>query len=172
MKASDALKDGEVPEELPEEIDPEEYALTLKFPWHCEKGIVKNIATLNTEFNTFRGLNPVKIFVTGPPASGKTFYSEELARYYNIPRISVKQLSDTALAISAMDEEKIGEDEEKMAIKTKCDELREAMAAAMEEARGDPPPEMEDGWPEIDRSTLPIRVPDDILWKQLQKVLR
>jgi len=26
MKASDALKDGEVPEELPEDVDPEEMA--------------------------------------------------------------------------------------------------------------------------------------------------
>jgi len=170
MKASDALKDGEVPEELPEDVDPEEMALKLKFPWHCEKGIVKNIVPLNTEFNTFRGLNPVKIFVTGPPASGKSYYSYELARYYNIPHISIKQLSDCALTISLLDEEKIGEDEEKLAIKAKCDELRESMAADMETARGDPP-EGVDEWPEIERATLPIRVPDDILWKLLHKEL-
>ena len=62
----------------------------LKFPWHCEKGILKNMEKLNNEFNQFRGLNPVKIFVTGPPASGKTFYSQKLAKYYNIPHVSVK----------------------------------------------------------------------------------
>lgn len=92
MKASDALKDGAVPDDFNEEElgDPEEYAAKLKFPWHCEKGIVKNILPLNIEFNTFRGLNPVKMFVTGPPASGKTYYSKELAKYYNIPHISVK----------------------------------------------------------------------------------
>jgi adenylate kinase len=31
---------------------------------------------LNREFNEFRGLNPVKIMITGPPASGKTFYAD------------------------------------------------------------------------------------------------
>lgn len=170
MKASDALKDGEVPEDLAEDIDPEEYALAQKFPWHCEKGIVKNIISLNNEFNTFRGLNPVKMFVTGPPASGKTYYSGELAKYYNIPQISVKQLSDAALAISLLDDEKIGEDEEKTAIKAKIEELRDLASQAAEEARGDPPEGEE--WPEIDRATLPIRVPEDILWKQLTKCLR
>jgi len=44
---------------------------------------------LNDEFNKFRGLNPVKIFVSGPPASGKTFYSSQLSHYYNIPHVSV-----------------------------------------------------------------------------------
>lgn len=60
---------------------------------------------LNDEFNQFRGLNPVKVFVGGPPASGKTFYSQKLAHYYNIPHVSVKQLSDEALRISLLDEE-------------------------------------------------------------------
>lgn len=109
------------------------------------------------------------MYVTGPPASGKSYYSSELARYYNIPHISIKQLSDAALAISLLDEDKIGEDEEKANIKAKCDELRDTMVTSMEEARGDPPPDEE--WPEIDRSTLPIRVPEDILWKLLNKEL-
>jgi len=69
-----------------------------------------------------------------------------------------------------MDEEAIGEDEEKQKIKGDCDELRAKMAAEMEEARGDPPEGEE--WPEIDQSTLPIRVPDAILWGQLIKELR
>ena len=64
----------------------------LKFPWHSEKGIVGNMVKLNKEFNDCRGLNPVKIFITGPPASGKTFYATKLAKYYNIPHVSVKQL--------------------------------------------------------------------------------
>ena len=45
---------------------------------------------LNVEFNTVRKLNPVKIFVTGPPASGKTFYADKIVDYYNVPRIHVK----------------------------------------------------------------------------------
>ena len=40
MKTSDVFRDGEVPEDF--EGDPEEEAAKLKFPWHCEKGIVEN----------------------------------------------------------------------------------------------------------------------------------
>ena len=90
MRASDAFKDGEVPEDAGEEA--EEIAKKLKFPWHCEKGIIENIRRLNEEFNTNRGLHPVKIFITGPPASGKTYYSERIANYYNIPRVHAKEL--------------------------------------------------------------------------------
>lgn len=86
MKCSDVFKDGEPAEDAE---DPEEEAKKLKFPWHSEKGIVDNIRKLNVEFNDFRGLHPVKIFITGPPASGKTFYSTKLGEYYNIPILKV-----------------------------------------------------------------------------------
>jgi hypothetical protein len=72
LKKSDAFKDGEPPEDAE---DPEEEAKKLKFPWHCEKGIIDNIRKLNIEYNEFRGLKPVKIFITGPPAGGKTTYA-------------------------------------------------------------------------------------------------
>jgi SpoVK/Ycf46/Vps4 family AAA+-type ATPase len=103
MKASDAFKDGELTPEQEETLEEEEKELALKglkFPWHSEKGIIGNMAKLNEEFNKYRGLNPVKIFVSGPPASGKTFYSEKLAKYYNISHVSVNNLSDEALRIS------------------------------------------------------------------------
>lgn len=113
MKASEAFKDGELtPEEEEAAEDPEVLLKEKKFPWHCEKGVIANIGTLNTEFNSFRGLNPVKIFVTGPPAAGKSFYSRDLAKYYNIPHVHVKQLSDLALEISLYDDDRIGDNEE------------------------------------------------------------
>lgn len=93
MRASEAFKDGEPPEDAE---DPEKAAEELKFHWHCEKGIIENALKLNIEFNTFRGLNPVKIFITGPPASGKSHYSDILAKYYNIPRVHIKQIIDRA----------------------------------------------------------------------------
>ncbi len=43
------------------------------------------------------------------------------------------------------------------------------MAEKMAEARGEPPEGEE--WPEIDRATLPIRVPDDILYRLLKEAL-
>ncbi len=78
MKCSDAFKDGELTPEQEENLEDEEkedLLKQLKFPWHCEKGIIGNIQKLNTEFNDFRGLTPVKIFITGPPASSKSFYA-------------------------------------------------------------------------------------------------
>jgi len=91
MKTSPVMRDIEAPEDAE---DPEAAAKAGKFPWHCEKGILGNIRVLNDEFNKYRGLNPIKIFVSGPPAAGKTFYSKKLSHYYNIPHISVQNAVD------------------------------------------------------------------------------
>lgn len=101
MKTSIAFKDGEPPEDAE---DPEEAAKLLKFKWHCEKGIIENIKLLNDEFNAARKLNPVKIFLTGPPASGKKTFGTQLAHYYNIPLIGVKNLVDSAFELSTKEE--------------------------------------------------------------------
>ena len=94
MQSSDAFK--AIPLTAAEqELEAEELEALQKekkFPWHARFGIRKNIRSLEGEFNKFRGLNPVKIYVTGPPASGKTFYAEKLAHYYNIPRIHIEPL--------------------------------------------------------------------------------
>jgi len=47
----------------------------FKFTWWCKEGMKKNIAKIVGEYNTYRGLKPIKIFITGPPGSGKTFFS-------------------------------------------------------------------------------------------------
>jgi adenylate kinase len=105
-------------------------------------------------------LEPVKIFVTGPPASGKSFYSEMIHGYYNIPRVSVKELTDQAFQMGKTEEEEGLAAE----IKAKLDEIKDAAVAKIEEERaekdyGDEEP------PEIDRDALKIRVPDDIIYK-------
>lgn len=127
------------------------------------------MAKLNMEFNDFRGLNPVKILVSGPPASGKTFFAEKLAKYYNIPRIHVKQLTDEAFRLAAIDDDDAGEDEFIAEIKAKVEELRDTMVEQIEEARGEP--EGDEEPEEIDRESLAIRIPDNILHRILQKKL-
>lgn len=57
----------------------------IKLEWHCLEGFHANIRKLNVEFNETRGLKPIKIMLTGPPASGKSHYAQKLARFYNIP---------------------------------------------------------------------------------------
>lgn len=44
--------------------------------WHSQGGIVPNINTIVNEFNTYRALKPIKIFISGPPAAGKTLFAE------------------------------------------------------------------------------------------------
>lgn len=44
------------------------------------------------------------------------------------------------------------------------------MVEEIEAKRGDPPEGM-DEWPEIDQASLPIRVPDDIIYKLLRQEL-
>lgn len=73
MRPSIVFKDEEPSEDAE---DPDAERERLRFKWHCEEGLSKNITKLNNEFNTFRGLKPVKIFIAGPPASGKTFYGK------------------------------------------------------------------------------------------------
>lgn len=111
MRASDILKDDEPPEDAE---NPEELAEQLKFPWHCKKGILKNMLMLNNEFNDYRKLKPVKILITGSPASGKTHCAKILAKYYNIPHITIqdalnlipKLKGDFAEAVNAFIDEK------------------------------------------------------------------
>jgi len=44
--------------------------------WHCPSGISKgSMPLLKSEFNTYRGLFPFKVFITGPPTSEKTHYA-------------------------------------------------------------------------------------------------
>lgn len=62
-------------------------AMTLKSP----KGICsETMSSLNDEFNKYRGLFPMKVFITGPPGVGKTYFAEKLCEEYGVPHITVK----------------------------------------------------------------------------------
>ena len=150
MKASDAFKAmAMTAEELElEQEDADKLLEEKKFPWHAKFGIRKNIRSLEKEFNSFRGLNPVKIFITGPPASGKTFYAERLAKYYNIPRVHVQQLVKEVMRMANIEEEEAGENKLMNDCRTKIEEIKASMEEAIQEARADQE-EPEDGWPDV-----------------------
>lgn len=46
----------------------------MPFEWHCLKGIAPNMLKLNEEFNRERNLEQMRIFIQGPPSSGKSYY--------------------------------------------------------------------------------------------------
>ena len=166
MKTSSVFKDGQLTPEQEEEENAEELLNALKFNWHSEKGIIENVNNLNTEFNTFRGLNPVKIFISGPPASGKSHYAKILAKYYNIPHVKVDELIAKAFELGAKEEDENADSEDTLVsdIKTVIEELRDAEVARIEEER----PETDEEPEEIDRESLKIRLPDSILYRLLK----
>lgn len=67
------------------------------FEWHALSGISENIYKLNLEFNEKRGLKPIKIFVSGPPACGKSHFSKILSDEYNIPHIKVRDIVEECI---------------------------------------------------------------------------
>ena len=44
---------------------------------------------LNVEFNYYRGLFPLKVFITGPPCSGKSHFGKKLSEMYGVPHFSL-----------------------------------------------------------------------------------
>ena len=80
-----------------EEEEGGEAGEVIEMNWHCKAGMAANINLVKEEFAKARGLRPVKIFITGPPCSGKTFFGQQLGEHYNVPHIHMeKLLSDLA----------------------------------------------------------------------------
>ena len=108
--------------------------------------------------------------ITGPPASGKTFYANKLAKYYNIPKVEVSQLLAEVWRMAKIDEEAAGEDELINLCRTTVDELREKEIERMaEEYEATKKDDDEDFDPDaVDRDSLTIRIPDEILYRLLK----
>ena len=64
----------------------------LELNWHCKSGMAQNIQLVKDEFAKERKLKPIKIFITGPPCSGKSYFGKQLAEHYNVPHICIGTL--------------------------------------------------------------------------------
>ena len=86
---------------------------------------------MKQEFAKERNLKPVKIFISGPPCSGKTFFGKQLAEHYNVPHINMeKLLSDLA----SWDQEKEDNYNKREALRAlKVEEIREQRKRDKEE---------------------------------------
>ena len=84
----------------------DEEAEPVEFPWHCEKGLAANIKKVKEEFCKMNNLVPIKIFINGPPLSGKTFFSEKIADHFRIPLVNLKTLIPELEAIDLEEGEK------------------------------------------------------------------
>lgn len=79
-------------------MQPSKIFTSGNFQWHSPQGIcAESMTLLNQEFNLFRGLFPLKVFMTGPPAAGKTHYSQKLAESYGVPHIKIGDLISAAM---------------------------------------------------------------------------
>ena len=102
--------------------------------------------------------------VTGPPASGKSFYSDHITNNYDIPIITVKQLADKAKEIIAIEDEEDPRSEMAGDFKGKIDEAKEKEITRLTEeaeAKG-----IEDFEPP-EAENLEIPLPNPILYTLL-----
>lgn len=121
------------------------------FQWHSPSGLgPQSMETLNKEFNLFRGLFPLKVFITGPPASGKTHFASKLSESYGVPHIKIGDLIGAAMK----QQNSLGDE-----IRAKIEELKDIAVAEYEKTRN----KKKD--PELDRATIKVRLPDEILYR-------
>ncbi|NP_001337821.1 adenylate kinase 7 isoform 5 [Homo sapiens] len=66
--------------------------------WAAQTGFVENINTILKEYKQSRGLMPIKICILGPPAVGKSSIAKELANYYKLHHIQLKDVISEAIA--------------------------------------------------------------------------
>jgi len=103
----------------------------IEMNWHCKAGMAANIDLVKEEFAKARGLRPVKILITGPPCSGKTFFGQQLGEHYNVPHIHMeKLLSD----LTSWDQEKEENYEKRQAERARMIAKIKATRAAEKEA--------------------------------------
>ena len=119
------------------------------FKWKCAQGINKDtMKMLNEEFNFFRGLFPLKVFITGPPCAGKTFFAQKLVEQYGVPHITIKDVVAMGMQLTNAYGERLQE---------KIEELKDQAEAEYEKAR-----KKKD--PDFDRAKCNPRLPDDVLY--------
>eukprot|EP01135_Chromosphaera_perkinsii_P001293 Nk52_evm20s164 gene=Nk52_evmTU20s164 len=96
-------------------MDPQ-YVKEMHFEWKCEYGIIEMIKDVVKEYRTARNLEPFRIFMHGPPASGKTYWAEKLAKKYKLHHIKLKDVIqdeiDRLEASAARADEEPGEDDD------------------------------------------------------------
>jgi adenylate kinase len=110
---------------------------------------------LRKEFTDSRNLKPLKVLITGPPVSGKTYVSERLAILFNMPHYTIIDIVNYGLNLT----DELGEE-----IKAKMDEVKEKIKEELEAEA-----EAKKKNSEVD--TTP-RLPNELLHKILKRMLK
>jgi adenylate kinase len=121
--------------------------------WHCMAGIGnETFRLLNEEFNMFRGLFPLKVFIGGPPGVGKTHYANKLADSYGIPHLTMAGMVDHAVK----EESTLGD-----SVRGKIEILKDQVLEDYEKTR-----KKKD--PDLNRDDIKPRLPEDVICKIVQ----
>ncbi|CAG03539.1 unnamed protein product, partial [Tetraodon nigroviridis] len=71
---------------------------SFSLKWTSEDGLINNIESIVEEYRSARQLLPVRIFLFGPPAVGKTTVAEKLCRHYKIHHIKTREVTEEKIA--------------------------------------------------------------------------
>ncbi|CAF4967726.1 unnamed protein product, partial [Rotaria sp. Silwood1] len=135
----------------------------MNIKWHCKNGITENIQKIIDEYRIQRKLTPIKICILGPPASGKTTISKQLAQVYKLHHLQIKDvIEDTKNEL----EQLVKRDGESEQNEEEADDqdVDETLAERIEEARS-----ILEKLEEVRRDSKDARLDDDIL-TQLFKI--
>ncbi|NXB78390.1 KAD7 kinase, partial [Donacobius atricapilla] len=66
--------------------------------WVAEEGLIENIAQVVREYKQTRGLLPLKIYVHGPPASGKSTIAKDLCKHYKLHYVRINDAISEKIA--------------------------------------------------------------------------
>lgn len=118
------------------------------FKWQCKQGInSSSMKLLNDEFNHYRGLFPLKIFITGPPCSGKTHFGKKLCELYGVPHYNINDIVQMGYKLEGGFAE---------TMKARVEELKDEAEAEYEKSR-----KKKD--PDFNRDAFMPRLPDDVI---------
>ncbi|NXR61579.1 KAD7 kinase, partial [Rhadina sibilatrix] len=66
--------------------------------WVAEEGLIENIAQVVAEYKQTRGLLPLKVYIHGPPASGKSTIAKELCKHYKLHYVKTNDVISEKIA--------------------------------------------------------------------------
>ena len=69
----------------------------MRIRWVSETGVLENIDVIVKEYKETRSLLPMRIFIAGPPASGKSTIGQQLSEHYKLHHIKIKDVIEEAL---------------------------------------------------------------------------
>lgn len=95
----------------------------------------------------------MKVFLTGPPTSGKTHFAQRLSESYGVPHIKIADL----ISAASRQQGQFGDE-----IRAKVEELKDIAVAEYEKTRN----KKKD--PELDRATIKVRFPDEFLHRMVR----